>query len=105
MRELIPQPARLLLDKVVVDPSNPIGVDENGKPFRTLPDGKSGASIVAALLPPDARYVKAFGTLLADALAGGARREPRRATLYYATDDDTAATTISIWSGAPASTR
>jgi hypothetical protein len=38
--------------------------------------------------------VKAFGTLGADALAAGARREPRRAVLFYATDDDTAAATI-----------
>jgi len=38
--------------------------------------------------------VKAFGTLGADALAGSANREPRRAVLFYATDDDVAATTI-----------
>ena len=30
----------------------------------------------------------------ADALAGSANREPRRAVLFYATDDDIAATTI-----------
>ena len=94
MRELIPQHARLLGGKVVVDPSNPIGFDESGRPFRTLPEGQSAGSVVAALLPPGAHYVKAFGTLVADALAGGARREPRRAALFYATDDDTAATTI-----------
>ena len=50
--------------------------------------------MVAALLPAGAHYVKAFGTLAADALAAGAHREPRRAVLFYATDDDTAATTI-----------
>jgi predicted dinucleotide-binding enzyme len=38
--------------------------------------------------------VKAFGTLAAEALAGSANREPRRAALFYATDDDTAATTV-----------
>ena len=38
--------------------------------------------------------MKAFGTLGADALAGSAYREPRRAVLFYATDDDSAATTI-----------
>jgi len=38
--------------------------------------------------------VKAFGTLAADALASAANREPQRAVLLYATDDDTAATTI-----------
>jgi 8-hydroxy-5-deazaflavin:NADPH oxidoreductase len=94
MRELIPQHARLLEGKVVVDPSNPIGFDQSGQPFRTLPEGQSAGSVVAALLPAGAHYVKAFGTLGADALAAGARREPRRAVLFYATDDDTAAATI-----------
>ena len=94
MRELIPQHARLLEGKVVVDPSNPIGFDESGQLFRTLPEGQSAGSVVAALLPAGAHYVKAFGTLGADALAAGAHREPRRAVLFYATDDDTAAATI-----------
>jgi predicted dinucleotide-binding enzyme len=94
LSELIPQHARLLEGKVVVDPSNPIGFDESGQPFRTLPEGQSAGSVVAALLPAGTHYVKAFGTLGADALAGGARRQPRRAVLFYATDDDTAATTI-----------
>ena len=94
MRELIPAYAHVLKDKVVVDPSNPIGFDESGQPFRTLPEGQSAGSVVAALLPAGAHYVKAFGTLAADALAACAHREPRRAVLFYATDDDTAATTI-----------
>jgi 8-hydroxy-5-deazaflavin:NADPH oxidoreductase len=94
IRELIPQHARLLEGKVVVDPSNPIGFDENGRPMRTLPEGQSAASVVAALLPAGAHYVKAFGTLGADGLAGGANREPQRAVLFYATDDDAAGTTI-----------
>jgi predicted dinucleotide-binding enzyme len=51
IRELIPQHARLLVGKVVVDPSNPIGFDESGSPFRTLPEGQSAGSVVASLLP------------------------------------------------------
>jgi 8-hydroxy-5-deazaflavin:NADPH oxidoreductase len=94
IRELIPQHARLLEGKVVVDPSNPIGFDQSGRSFRTLPEGQSAGSVVAALLPAGAHYVKAFGTLGADALAAGAYREPRRAVLFYATDDDTAAAAI-----------
>jgi 8-hydroxy-5-deazaflavin:NADPH oxidoreductase len=94
MRAVIPQHARLLEGKVVVDPSNPIGFDNSGNPMRTLPEGQSSGSIVAGLLPSSAHYVKAFGTLAADALAGSALRQPRRAALFYATDDDVAATTI-----------
>lgn len=94
LREVIPQQAHLLDGKVVVDPSNPVGFDANGQIFRTLPDDQSAGSIVSSLLPAGAHYVKAFGTLGADSLAASANREPRRAALFYATDDDTAATTV-----------
>jgi predicted dinucleotide-binding enzyme len=93
-KELIPQYARLLEDKVVVDPSNPIAFDEKGQAMRTLPARQSAGSVVAALLPAGAHYVKAFGSLSAESLAEAAYREPRRAVLFYATDDDAAATTI-----------
>ena len=91
-KDLVPARARLIEDKVVVDPSNPIGFGENGKMFRTLPAGESAGSIVAALLPESAHYVKAFGTLGADQLATSANREPR-VVLFYATDDDAAEAT------------
>ena len=83
IKELIAKDARLLENKVVVDPSNPLGFDESGQMIRTLPEGQSAGSVVAALLPASAHYVKAFGTLGADALASGANRaagfEPVRA--------------------------
>jgi predicted dinucleotide-binding enzyme len=92
-RELVPPEARLLENKVVVDPSNPIGFDENGQMFRTLPEGQSSGSVVAGLLPASAHYVKAFGSLGAvEQLATGANHEPR-IVLFYATDDDTAEAT------------
>ena len=92
-RELVPAQAGLLENKVVVDPSNPIGFDENGQMFRTLPEGQSSGSVVAGLLPASAHYVKAFGSLGAvEQLATGANHEPR-IVLFYATDDDTAEAT------------
>jgi 8-hydroxy-5-deazaflavin:NADPH oxidoreductase len=93
MREFVPEQARLLENKIVVDPSNPIGFDESGQMIRTLPDGESSGSIVSGLLPASTHYVKAFGTLGADSLASSANREPRRVALFYATDDDVAAGT------------
>jgi len=93
-KELIARDARLLEGKVVVDPSNPLGFDDSGEMTRTLPEGQSAGSVVAALLPAGAHYAKAFGTLGTDALASAANREPQRAVLFYATDDDAAATTI-----------
>jgi 8-hydroxy-5-deazaflavin:NADPH oxidoreductase len=88
-RELVPARTRLLEGKVVIDPSNPIGFDENGQMFRTLPEGESSGSVVAGLLPANAHYVKAFGTLGADQLATSANHEPR-VVLFYATDDNAA---------------
>jgi 8-hydroxy-5-deazaflavin:NADPH oxidoreductase len=93
IKELVPAQASLLENKVVVDPSNPIGFDASGQMIRTLPGGQSAGSIVAGLLPASAHYVKAFGTLGADSLASSANREPRRVALFYATDDDVAAGT------------
>ena len=92
-REMLPQVAQRLENKIVVDPSNPIGFDENGQMFRTLPDGESSGSVVSGLLPASAHYVKAFGSLGAvEQLATGANHEPR-IVLFYATDDDAAEAT------------
>ena len=88
-REYLPSEACLLEDKVVIDPSNPIGF-ENGEMIRTLPEGVSSGSVVEGLLPASAHYVKAFGSLGAvEQLATSANRDPR-VVLFYATDDDTA---------------
>ena len=92
MKDVIPQHAGLLDGKVVVDPTNPLGFDESGQMIRTLPEGQSSGSVVAALLPASVHYVKAFGTLGADQLATGANHEPR-VVLFYATDDDVAEAT------------
>lgn len=91
MEEFVEGHKGALAGKVVVDPSNPVGVDEGGQMGRTLPDGVSSGSVIAGMLPPGAHFVKAFGTLSAGSLASGANREPGRAVLFYATDDDTAA--------------
>jgi predicted dinucleotide-binding enzyme len=91
-RELVPPETRLLENKIVVDPSNPIGF-ENGQMIRTLPEGVSSGSVVAGLLPTSAHYVKAFGSLGAvEQLAISANRDPR-VVLFYATDDDDAEAT------------
>jgi 8-hydroxy-5-deazaflavin:NADPH oxidoreductase len=93
LKELIVQHADLLRGKVVVDPSNPVAQDTNGGFVRTLPDGQSSGAVVAGLLPAEAHFVKAFGTLGAQSLASQANRTPR-AVLFYATDDDRAAAAV-----------
>ena len=72
--------------KVARNPS-PAGV------VRTLPDDQSSGSVVAGLLPAEAHFVKAFGTLGAESLASEANRTPR-AVLFYAADDNQAAAAI-----------
>jgi 8-hydroxy-5-deazaflavin:NADPH oxidoreductase len=94
LKQLLAEYAGLLDGKVLADPSNPIGFTAEGAPFRTLPEGQSQGSLVAAMLPAGAHYVKAFGTLIADGFANSANRTPRRAVLFYATDDDRAAAAI-----------
>jgi 8-hydroxy-5-deazaflavin:NADPH oxidoreductase len=91
-RELLPAQTGRLENKIVVDPSNPIGFDENGQMIRTLPEGESSGSVIAGLLPASAHYVKAFGSLGAEQLASGANHDPR-IVLFYATDDDAAEAT------------
>jgi 8-hydroxy-5-deazaflavin:NADPH oxidoreductase len=91
MRTLIALNAGALDGKVVFDPSNPIQPDGKGGFVRTLPDGQSSGEIVAALLPKGAHFVKAFGSVAAEALEQWSRRQPKRAVLFYATDDDLAA--------------
>lgn len=93
-KELISQLSQSLVGKVVIDPSNPIGPDGHGGYTNTLPADQSAASVLAALLPAGAHFVKAFGTLGADALGSAANRPAGRAVLFYATDDDAAAETV-----------
>jgi 8-hydroxy-5-deazaflavin:NADPH oxidoreductase len=72
--------------KVVLDRTNPLKVDGSGAFVRSLPKDQSSASVIAALLPPEAHYVKAFGSIGAASLGASANRSPRRAVLFYATD-------------------
>jgi 8-hydroxy-5-deazaflavin:NADPH oxidoreductase len=93
IKELVRQNETRLAGKVVIDPSNPAALGNDGQFSRTLPDGVSAGSVIAELLPKGAHFVKAFGTLAATTLAASANRSPERAVLFYATDDDTAAST------------
>jgi 8-hydroxy-5-deazaflavin:NADPH oxidoreductase len=89
-KQLIAQYGEQLAGKVIVDPTNAIGPDGSGGYRKTIGEQESSGQILAALLPAGARLVKAFGTLSAPTLAAVARREPERAVLFYAADDDAA---------------
>ena len=79
-----------LTDKLVVVPSNPLGIDAQGNVLRLLPKGQASGEVVAGWLPAGARLAMAFGTLSADVLESSGNRSPELAVLFYVTDDDRA---------------
>ena len=89
-KQLIAQYGERLAGKVIVDPSNPVAPDGSGGFRKIIGEKESSGQILSDLLPAGARLVKAFGTLSADTLSAAARREPERAVLFYAADDDDA---------------
>jgi 8-hydroxy-5-deazaflavin:NADPH oxidoreductase len=89
-KELIAQYGDKLAGKVIIDPSNAVGPDGAGGYKKTIGAEESSGQILAALLPPRARLVKAFGTLSAPTLSAAAWREPERAVQFFAADDDVA---------------
>ncbi len=79
---------------MIVDPTNPVAADGNGGFRKIIGEQESSGQILADLLPAGTPLVKAFGTLSADTLSAAARREPERAVLFYAADDDVAGNLI-----------
>jgi 8-hydroxy-5-deazaflavin:NADPH oxidoreductase len=88
--QLIAEYGERLAGKVIIDPSNPVGPDGAGGYRKVIPEQESSGQILAGRLPAGAQLVKAFGTLSAPTLAASARREPDRAVLFYAADDEAA---------------
>ena len=92
-RELLARYGSTLRGKIIVDPSSPVAPDSDGGFTKILPEGESAGQVLAALAPPGARFVKAFGTQSADTLAGSSGRQPRAAQ-FYATDDQAAGAAV-----------
>jgi 8-hydroxy-5-deazaflavin:NADPH oxidoreductase len=85
---VIDEIADALGDKTLVVPSNPVGIDEQGKIVRLLPEGQTSGETIARWLPPGARLAIAFGTMSADLFESSSHRTPEPAVLFYVTDDD-----------------
>ncbi len=94
IKELLSEYRNKLAGKIIVDPSNPIAPDGAGGFKKIIPEDKSAGQILASLLPPGARFVKAFGTLAAPTLKSGARRSPEPNVLFYTSDDRVAGDTV-----------
>ena len=83
-----------LRGKIIVDPSNPFAPDGKGGFKKIIGEHESAGEKISAILPEGASLAKALGTLSAVSLANAAFREPLRAVLFYATDDDRINATI-----------
>ncbi|HEX4465915.1 MAG TPA: NAD(P)-binding domain-containing protein [Solirubrobacteraceae bacterium] len=90
LKSVIDEIADALADKLVVVPSNPLGIDAQGNVTRLLPKGQSSGEVVAGWLPSGTRLAMAFGSLSGDLFERSGNRSPEPAVLFYATDDDRA---------------
>ena len=90
LKSVIGEIAGSLTGKVVVVPSNPVGLDAHGNVSRLLPEGQSSGEVVAGWLPAGAHLAMAFGSMSADLFESAGNRSPEPAVLFYATDDDRA---------------
>lgn len=89
IQELFEQYGTELQGKIIIDPSNPIVPDENGGFKKIIGEKESAGQMNAALLPKDAKLVKALGTLGASSLGSAAHQSPKKSVLFYATDGTT----------------
>lgn len=92
-KELLARYDGALSGKIVVDPSNPVAPDGHGGFTKVIPEGQSAGQILAALVPSDARFVKALGTQSAQTLASSSGLQPPTAQ-FYATDDEAAGASV-----------
>ena len=86
----IDEVADSVTDKVVVVPSNPVGLDAHGNVIRLLSEGQSSGAVVAGWLPTGARLAMAFGSMSADLFESSSNRSPEPAVLFYVSNDDRA---------------
>jgi predicted dinucleotide-binding enzyme len=87
IKEFFQTYATELAGKIIVDPSNPIAPDEKGGFKKIIDQDKSAGQILARLLPKEAKFAKALGTLGAASLANAAFGQPEKNVEFYATDD------------------
>ncbi len=76
-----------LQGKIIVDPSNPIGLDDKGGFKKIIGEKESSGEILSSMLPAGAKFVKALGSLGAGSLAGASFQQPEKAVEFYATDE------------------
>ncbi len=79
--------AAILKGKVIVDVSNPIAPDGNGRFKKIIGERESAGEINASIAPEGVKLVKAFGTLGAGTLASSSNKTPEKDVLFYASNN------------------
>jgi len=90
LKSVIDEIADGLTGKLVVVPSNPVGLDAHGNVQRLLPEGQSSGEVVTGWLPAGTRLAMAFGSMSGNVFESASNRSPEPAALFYVTDDDRA---------------
>jgi 8-hydroxy-5-deazaflavin:NADPH oxidoreductase len=88
LKGVIAEIADALAGRLVVVPSNPVGLDAQGNLIHLLPKGQSSGAVVAGWLPAGARLAMAFGSLSGHLFESASNRSPEPAVLFYVTDDE-----------------
>ena len=88
LKSVIDEIADALGGAFLVIPSNPVGLDAQGKIVRLLPEGKSSGQAVAEWLPIGTRFAIAFGTMSADLFQSSSHRSPEPAVSFYVSKDE-----------------
>ena len=88
LKDVIDEIADALSETCLVVPSNPVGLDAQGKIVRLLPEGQSSGEVVAGWLPAGTAFAIAFGTMSADLFESSSHRSPESAVLFYVSEDD-----------------
>jgi hypothetical protein len=90
VKSVIDEIADALTDKLVIVPSNPVGIDAQGNIARLLPKEQSSGEALSGWVPAGASLAMTFGTMSADLFESSSHRSPEPAVLFYVTDDDRA---------------
>ena len=87
LKGVIDEIAGPIAGKLVIVPSNPVRIDDQGNVLRVLPEGQSSGKTVTEWLPTGVRLAMAFGSMSSDLLMASSNRSPEPVALFYATDE------------------
>lgn len=82
IKEFLSEHSKELEGKFIIDPSNPIEVDGEGRFTKVIAEKESSGQILSTLLPQGAKLSKALGTLSISSLYNSAHKNPAFVQFY-----------------------